>query len=67
MRPITPGEYDAVVDKWKEWQSYPWGKLLYTVARLNLHRHIADRPLRILDVGGGTGSTRSTWRNWATK
>lgn len=54
-RSITPAEYDAVVDQWKAWQSYPWGKLLYTVARANLHRHIGDRPLRILDVGGGNG------------
>jgi S-adenosylmethionine-dependent methyltransferase len=55
MRPITPGEYDAVVDQWKEWQAFPWGTLLYTVARFNLHRYLDGRSLRILDVGGGNG------------
>jgi len=55
MKPITPDEYDAVVDQWKEWQSYPWGKLLYHISRFNIQRHLDDRPLRILDVGGGNG------------
>jgi hypothetical protein len=40
MQPITAGEYDSVVDQWKEWQSYPWGKLLYTVSRFNLQRRL---------------------------
>ena len=55
MKPISPNEYDAVVDAWKEWQSYPWGKLLYTILRFNLQRHFDDRPRRVLDVGGGNG------------
>ncbi|MGD9092845.1 MAG: methyltransferase domain-containing protein [Anaerolineales bacterium] len=55
MKPITSGEYDAVVELWKEWQSYPWGKLLYNISRFNIQRHIEGHPLRILDVGGGNG------------
>jgi S-adenosylmethionine-dependent methyltransferase len=55
MKPIASSDYDQVVDKWKEWQSYPWGKLVYRVARINLQRHMGDRRLRILDVGGGNG------------
>jgi len=53
--PITPSDYDAVVEQWKQWQSYPWGKLLYRLTRYNLHRHLGDPPQRILDVGGGNG------------
>lgn len=55
MKPITSNEYDAVVDEWKEWQSYPWGKLLYTISRSNIERHLDNHPVRILDVGGGNG------------
>ena len=55
MKPITANEYDAVVDEWKEWQSFPWGKLVYSISRFNIHRHLDNRPLRILDVGGGNG------------
>lgn len=52
---ITPDEYDAVVDQWKEWQSFPWGKLLYSISHTNIQRHISNHPIRILDVGGGNG------------
>jgi S-adenosylmethionine-dependent methyltransferase len=55
MKPITADEYDAVVDEWKEWQSSPWGKLLYNISRFNIQRHSDNRPIRILDVGGGNG------------
>jgi len=60
MKPITPDEYNAVVEEWKQWQSYPWGKLLYTISRFNIQRHLDDghlhdSPIRILDVGGGNG------------
>ena len=55
MNPITSDEYDAVVDLWKEWQSYPWGKLHYTISHSNIRRHIDHHPIRILDVGGGNG------------
>ena len=55
MQPITPDEYDAVVDEWKQWQSYPWGRLLYSVSHANLQRHLPEQPLCILDAGGGNG------------
>jgi len=55
MKPITADEYDAVVDKGKEWQSFPWGQLLYSIARFNIQRHIYNRSLRVLDVEGGNG------------
>lgn len=55
MKPITANEYDAVVNEWKEWQSFPWGKLLYRISRFNIQRHLDNHPLRILDVGGGNG------------
>jgi len=55
MGAISPSDYDEVVDQWKQWQSYPWGKLLYRLTRHNLHRHLVHPPQRILDVGGGNG------------
>ena len=55
MEPITPGEYDAVLDEWKQWQAYPWGKLLYTISRANIQHHIPEHAIHILDVGGGNG------------
>ncbi len=55
MKTITADEYDSVVDEWKKWQSYPWGKLLYNISRFNIQHHLEDHPIRILDVGGGNG------------
>lgn len=55
MNPITADEYDAVVPKWKEWQSYPWGKLLYSISRFNIERNLGSHKFNILDVGGGNG------------
>ena len=55
MNPITADEYDAVVDEWKEWQSFPWGKLVYSLSRFNIQRCLGNHPIRILDVGGGNG------------
>jgi len=52
---ITPDKFGAVIDEWKEWQSFPWGKLFYSTSQRNLQRHLPDRLLRILDVGGGNG------------
>lgn len=54
--PITAGEFDSVVGEWKEWQSSPWGQLLYSISQLNIQRHLNIRPIRILDVGGGNGT-----------
>jgi len=55
MKPITADEVDAAVSEWKEWQSSPWAKLLYSISRFNIQRHLENHPLRILDVGGGNG------------
>jgi len=55
MKPITADEYDSVVPKWKEWQSFPWGKLLYSISRFNIERHMGNHKYNILDVGGGNG------------
>ena len=33
----------------------PWGKLRYHSTWKNITKHIEDRPLRILDIGGGDG------------
>lgn len=55
MNPITADEYDAVVQKWKEWQTYPWGKLLYSISRFNIERNLGNHKHNILDVGGGNG------------
>jgi S-adenosylmethionine-dependent methyltransferase len=47
--------FDANLSAWKDWQSTPWGRLRYSIARANLNRHLEPRTLRILDVGGGNG------------
>lgn len=54
--PITCDEFDAKVPDWQDWQDTPWGRLYYTLQRANLARHLPDRRLRILDVGGGNGA-----------
>jgi len=55
MKKITPDEYNKVVDQWREWQSFPWSKLLYDISLFNINRHLDNRKLNILDVGGGNG------------
>jgi S-adenosylmethionine-dependent methyltransferase len=52
---FTPEDFDAHFDKWKDWPSTPWNRLLYSTSHLNLLRHLGDPPLEILDVGGGNG------------
>ena len=57
MNEPVPAEFhQAYVDHWREWQLQPWGRLLYSTSHLNLSRHLPDRPLRVLDVGGGNGT-----------
>ncbi|HLF27660.1 MAG TPA: methyltransferase domain-containing protein [Anaerolineae bacterium] len=53
--PVTAQPFDANVPAWKEGQNAPWGRLRYNLTRANLSRHLPDRPLRILDAGGGNG------------
>ena len=52
----TADAFDAGLAGWKEWQEASWGRLYYTVLRANLQRHIGERPLHILDAGGGNGA-----------
>lgn len=49
----TPHAFDSHLQSWLDWQQAPWGRIRYGVAFNNLRRHLAPRPLRILDVGGG--------------
>ena len=52
---VTPEDFNAVIDEWKDWQTVPWGRLFYSISHNNLKRHLPNRSLRILDVGGGNG------------
>jgi S-adenosylmethionine-dependent methyltransferase len=47
--------FDAKLSAFKEMQNAPWGRLRYSVVMANLKRHLPERPLRILDAGGGNG------------
>ena len=47
--------FDEKLPAFKEQQNAPWGRLRYGLAAANLRRHLPDRPLRILDAGGGNG------------
>ena len=51
----TADAFNAGLADWKEWQEASWGRLYYTVVRANLQRHLGERPLHILDAGGGNG------------
>lgn len=53
--PTTAQPFDANMSNWKENQRAPWGRLRYSIAQVNLRRHLPQRLLRILDVGGGNG------------
>ena len=47
--------FDSAIEKWLDNENRPWGKLKTTLTREHLLRHLPAGPLRILDVGGGTG------------
>ena len=51
----TADEFGQVLDKWQAENSMPWGQLRYHSTRRNIAKHVEDRPLRILDIGGGDG------------
>lgn len=53
--PVNSEEFEGILEKWKERQSFPWSRLVYSTSRLNINRHITDRPIKILDIGGGNG------------
>jgi S-adenosylmethionine-dependent methyltransferase len=48
-------DFEQVLHKWQDENTKPWGKLRYHSAWRNIAKHIEDRPLRILDIGGGDG------------
>jgi S-adenosylmethionine-dependent methyltransferase len=59
MADAGPEVFDEHLDSWRAWQRTPWGRLRYRVVAETLGRACAalgDRPLRVLDVGGGDGA-----------
>ena len=52
---VTGQSFDEGIAAWQDWQQAPWGRLRYRVAAANLGRHLEQRPLHILDLGGGNG------------
>ena len=52
---VTEDEFGQVLDGWQEENTMPWGKLRYHSTWRNIAKHIEDRRLRILDIGGGDG------------
>jgi S-adenosylmethionine-dependent methyltransferase len=54
---VTDAEvFDSALRAWLDWQDAPWGRIRYAVVATNLARHLPSRPLRIADIGGGTGA-----------
>jgi S-adenosylmethionine-dependent methyltransferase len=54
----SSGVFDSNVPAWRAWQEAPWGRLRYRIVAETLSRvcvSLGDRPLRVLDVGGGNG------------
>jgi S-adenosylmethionine-dependent methyltransferase len=53
---VTADEFGQALHKWQEENTMPWGRLRYHSTWKNIAKHIdEDRPLRILDIGGGDG------------
>jgi S-adenosylmethionine-dependent methyltransferase len=48
-------QFNQHMSNWIEDGQQPWSKLRYTVINFNLNRHLPQRPLNILDAGGGSG------------
>jgi S-adenosylmethionine-dependent methyltransferase len=51
--------FDANASAFNDYLNAPWGRLLHNISQANVQRHLADRgerPLRILDAGGGGGT-----------
>jgi len=51
----TSDEFGEVLERWKQENEMPWGRLRYDTSRMNIARHTGKKKLRILDVGGGNG------------
>jgi S-adenosylmethionine-dependent methyltransferase len=47
--------FDKGLGDWQAYQAAPWGRLRYRQGLMNLARHLGERPLQILDLGGGNG------------
>ncbi|MCX4097773.1 methyltransferase domain-containing protein [Nocardia sp. alder85J] len=47
--------FDQHLDAFRGYQATPWGRLRYEQVTATLARHLPDRPLTVLDVGGGNG------------
>lgn len=41
--------------QWIKEQYQPWGRLKYKMAQANLAKYLSERPLAVLDAGGGNG------------
>lgn len=52
---IAVDEFGQVLHKWQEQNTMPWGRLRYHSTWRNIAKHVEDRTLRILDIGGGDG------------
>jgi S-adenosylmethionine-dependent methyltransferase len=48
-------QFNQHLSLWIEDGQQPWSKLRYAILNFNLNRHIPQRPLTILDAGGGDG------------
>ena len=47
--------FDRHLDAFRGYQATPWGRLRYEQVAANLARHLPDRPMTVLDMGGGNG------------
>jgi len=48
--------FDESIDRWIAENDLPWMKLKTEIGLSNLKKHLPQRPLRILDAGGGSGA-----------
>ena len=52
---VSGDEFGQMLPEWQKENTMPWGRLRYHTTWRNIARHVEDRPLRILDIGGGDG------------
>ncbi|HEX3049798.1 MAG TPA: methyltransferase domain-containing protein [Aggregatilineaceae bacterium] len=53
-------QFDSGIEYWHWISQQPWNRLRYTLVQVNLRRQLGPAPLRILDVGGGSGEDAIT-------
>ncbi len=51
-----PTIFNQKTATWKSELEQPWMRLRYQLVAERLAHHLSDRPLRVLDAGGGTGT-----------